>query len=365
MTLARVREMRSRMQEIESLERSGRFAEADLLWDDMFRIATSGKMVRTAFAEAGQLAKLFKWMLPMWREEVGGASRFIHPGKEVENVLRHVKAPFWQNETKIPWNEAWRHLEGTKADPFGMVDTPRDRMLLKRIMTRGTPGLKKKAALDKIGLTDEEKTNVINMVRNKYVRSEEEGIAMVFNSKKQDPTATIAHYTRLRAGVPAKPDIDEALVELKKMNGGDYASKTILTPGGKQRFQKGLVRNVAVPMGGYAGLHAAFGLDRNEGGPTPDQQFDPRMPGTSGRYYPKHLYRSETGESSYRPRPYSSGYAPSYAPRYQESEPTPSYEPTGYQPEYDAPDISQWDQGSVAGVVMDPYGRRITRTIPS
>jgi hypothetical protein len=182
----------------------------------------------------------------------------------------------------------------------------------------------------------------------------------------------------------------------------------IYAPGGKQRFQKGLVRNVAVPMGGYATAHTAFGLDRNEGGPTPDQQFDPRMPGTSGRYYPKHLYPSGTsarqgscsycggmkkeygnpqvadGHGTYCPRCGADsgtgwgGHGPTVSPWKEEQnnmrsrfesaanhEPVPSYEPTGYQPEYDAPDISQWDQGSVAGVVMDPYGRRITRTIPS
>jgi len=334
------------MHEIESLERSGRFAEADLLWDDMLRIASSGKMVRTAFAEAGWLAKLLKFMLPMWREEVGGASRFIHPGKEVENVLRHVRAPFWRNETKIPWMDAWTHLEDAGKDPMMMM-SPRDRRMMSKIMK----GTDLKTALNSIGADE---ATLRGIMKNNNV--DEEG-ALMYMSKTPDE---IFRFKQLREGIP---DASDALNVLKNTGGEDYASKMIYAPGGKQRFQKGLVRNVAVPMGGYATAHTAFGLDRNEGGPTPDQQFDPRMPGTSGRYYPKHLYRSETEpyQRSYAP----SSYAPSGTPRYQEEEPSPSYEPTGYQPEYDAPDISQWDQGSVAGVVMDPYGRRITRTIPS
>jgi len=345
-TLAQVQKMRSRMHEIESLERSGRFAEADLLWDDMLRIASSGKMVRTAFAEAGWLAKLLKFMLPMWREEVGGASRFIHPGKEVENVLRHVRAPFWRNETKIPWMDAWTHLEDAGKDPMMMM-SPRDRRMMSKIMK----GTDLKTALNSIGADE---ATLRGIMKNNNV--DEEG-ALMYMSKTPDE---IFRFKQLREGIP---DASDALNVLKNTGGEDYASKMIYAPGGKQRFQKGLVRNVAVPMGGYATAHTAFGLDRNEGGPTPDQQFDPRMPGTSGRYYPKHLYRSETEpyQRSYAP----SSYAPSGTPRYQEEEPSPSYEPTGYQPEYDAPDISQWDQGSVAGVVMDPYGRRITRTIPS
>jgi len=295
MTLSQIREMKSRMSSIEALEDDGRWAEADLLWDEMFRTASSGGMRREAIAGAGKLAELFKWMLPMWREEIGGSSRFVNPGKELGGILRHRYAPLWstlgKKEVPIKFPEALKHL----IVDLGMKEEKAYRMLM------------------------------------------EPGDAMAFKNL-------------LDGGAP----FDQALNIISR-GGKDYENMVIHAPGGKQVLTKGLIRKVGLPTGGLVAFDAMYGPDRLEGGPTPDRPYDPRprrYPRTpeSPRpgYYPRHRYPSETSPGGYGSVPRSD---------------SPPEEYVGYQSD-DTPYVPQWEQGSVAGVVMDPYGRRVIQTIP-
>jgi len=349
MNLDQVREMRSRMDEIETLEKSGRFSESDLIWDEMLKMASSGGMTRQAFVEAGPLSKLFRWMLPMWREEAGGASRFVNPGRNIGNALRDVKAPFWQNEVKIPLPDAWKHLESRGVDPYGMIENRGNREFLKGLMKKGGfTNFKKREALREMGLSDTEISRMF-MLMNDTETSEEAALKMIMRERgieQAGQDSAVRAYNDKIGDISDKLNIDEALRYMKQEGRGDYADRMIYAPGGAQRLGKGLVRNVAAPIAGYEALKGSLGMDRYEGGPTPDSPFDPRLPGTRPTRYQGYPID---------PR-YGGGY-PSYQP----------YEPSGYQysPEEETPFVPQWDQGSVSGVTMDPYGRRVVNTIPS
>jgi len=113
--LAVVRDLKRRVQVASALEEAGRFDEADAIWSEMERIASSDGMIRTA--QGGTAAKGLKAILPWLKKVFSPAARFeeaVAPklvdktGKVLSGPARAMKMEGLKGaREKLPWAEKW------------------------------------------------------------------------------------------------------------------------------------------------------------------------------------------------------------------------------------------------------------------
>lgn len=267
MNLDHVRQMKTKMSDIERLETEGKWLEADVLWEDMLKIASSEKgMTREAAANIGTWKKLLNVLYPRWRGTIGGTESV----KEFEKMNPAMKK--FLRQKFAPLNKTWDKTEQSVSS---------------------------------------------NDLTKELIKLEEKN--------------------------PLKGMIV------------DNAEKYVV-PGYGQTIPKWLLRNVGIPGAILEGASHLLG-NKAQGGSTPDEQFNPNLPGTSGRYYPRNYYPSETSSNgrnydntAYMSSPYAQASGGMYEQTYADDFPF---------------EIPEWEPGSVSGVVMDPYGRRVIDTIPS
>ena len=364
MNISQIREMRSRLREIEHLENDGMWKESDQLWDEMLKIASpERKMRRQAIAGAGWLPKLLKWFLPMWREEAKGVSRFVSPSKNVRKILQGRYTPFTKTigkeEVSVPWKEAWDVVESTDEKSLFRLLDPEDVPFVRSLM-KGKKKVSLGNALRSIGIDPSRIDEMEAMGGDAFLKH---------NNVSDEMRKKFLDMMNGQSPV----DIDTALEILKRERGKDYFDRMIHLPGWRQKLRKGALSGAS--LAGVHGVgHNALDLDKViEGEPAPSKSFEQEeFRGMRGETRPHEERRP------YDPYGYSrSQYARQMNPhlenpylenpyRRRDQYPPSPYQPSSYQVMgEDTRGITDWAPNSVSGVVMDPYGEYIMNTIPS